>query len=58
MRLFTKVGLTCDNVRADKAVNLERASQKIIEVAQNGVKVVTLPVCMGSTEGPTAGKNC
>ena len=33
-------------VGADKAANLQRASQKIKEAARNGAKVVALPVCM------------
>ena len=35
-------------VGADKAANLQRASQKIKEAARNGAKVVALPVCMVS----------
>ena len=35
-------------VGADKATNLQRASQKIKEAARNGAKVVALPVCMVS----------
>ena len=32
-------------VGANKAANLQRASQKIKEAARNGAKVVALPVC-------------
>ena len=33
-------------VGADKAANLQRASQKVKEAAENGAKVVALPVSM------------